>query len=141
MVPFQIFFSKNTHNIVNSSNIHNFEKICYVILRLEYYGIKRSYKYQNNQKPTPLHLTAILRGSLSQSYSTISLLGYNCKGSAMNNRTLVSKYRIAAGPGNHSVIILKEIENSDDDFLYYEVIEFIEHVTYDYINFYFKQYY
>lgn len=54
-------------------------------------------------------------------------MGFTCKNSViLEHRIFMSNYCIAAGPGNYSALLLKQIESSTDDSPHYEIIEFIE---------------
>lgn len=134
------FYSNNPYNIVNYSNAENFVKICYVILRTDYYGIKR--KNPQIRKPEKRYLSVILQVPESQFSSVINLSAYSCRESVTKKKTFMDMYRIAAGPaGNHSVILLKKSKISIRGIPHYEISELVKNVTDDYIDFYSERYY
>lgn len=74
-------------------------------------------------------------------YLPLSITAYSCKNSIVKDKIFVSKYYISAGPGDHSVILLEETKSSNNNSSHYEIIEFLEYVTKNYIHFNFQNLY
>lgn len=135
------FFSNNTNNIVNSSDNLMLLKICNVAFRSENYNKKMNHHCRLNKKPKSNELQVIFRGPISYFEFSVTIMAYTCEYSVAKDTTFMSKYYVAAGSGDHSLILLKKIENDNNDSPHYEIIELVKYVTEDYINFYFQGFY
>lgn len=68
------------------------------------------------------------------------ITAYVCNGHIPGTSVVIRKYKIAAGPNNTSVILLKETDcpnNVSNNTQCYEIIELIEYLSFDYVIFFF----
>lgn len=123
--------------MINRSVLNNFTNICKIAYGRRRY-IKEFIVHPSGSKMNEEILLTVLRTGNEEPEIT-SISAYVCTGYIPNTSTLITKYRIAAGPKDTSVILLREtdcpynMKNSKEKC--YEIIELIEYLSFDYVNF------
>lgn len=138
-------------NIIHSVDTFGFCEICNIAYRFAKYGeeivrIVRSEKKDLN----PEDLTAILRTRNSCTEMQVTVSAYTCLTISKEGK-MTNKYKIAAGPDSHSIVLLKERDYTDSNTLkcnnvsntkpVYEIIELINNLFFLYVELYSKNLY
>lgn len=119
-----------------------FSNICRTVLRRARYfkDIKVS-STEDIPKLYPEKLLTVLRTGNDEP-ALIFMVAYTCRGYIPKTKTIITTYKIAAGPENTSVIVLRKIDcpnNAPHISSCYEIIELIANVSLEYVNFIFKR--
>lgn len=104
-------------------------------------NFKKKVNYKNYKNQQSAELLAILRGPNRLLDTIVSIKVYTCRYSIVKDLIFMSKYYVAAGPGNRSVILLEEMKSFSSHKPYYEIIDFVEYLTEEYLYYYFQNLY
>lgn len=124
-----------------------FFTLCQIVLRRTRYFGEIIVSPKDNTPKNEESVVVVLRTGNDKPKLTL-MSAYACSGLIPNTETIITNYKIAAGPNQSSMVVLREI-NCPSEIIYdknyfltytlicYEIVELIEYLSVQYINIYY----